>query len=311
VKAIQATLSTTAQIVIIRRSRYQSYQWLLALAVLAVLVVGAWASQHSYNLFHAARSPSGYQFLFAAQFYLVAHVLRMARLALLSLDARAQAAPLALMHGGTAFVSFFIPWKLGEFLRLVGFCTVIDKQKALSIWLCERFADLAIITTLLFVLQFSANKPPVVLQKLLIVFSLAGLFALLFFLALSRMLNYLRRHLILTSLSERSLRTLKFSHTISELENQIKLVLEGRVLGLIFLSIAIWIFELYAINTALAQYQQSDYLANFSQSIFMSLLPSTNPQLLQFSLFQQAVLAMLMLCSIALAWRQTRAKGAA
>ncbi len=80
--------------------------------------------------------------------YLCSHVLRMLRLVLLTLNERIKAFPLILAHTLTAFPSSFLPFKLGEILRLAGFFRVFEmRQKALAVWLAERFGDVLVITT--------------------------------------------------------------------------------------------------------------------------------------------------------------------
>lgn len=69
----------------------------------------------------------------------------MLRLALLTLDERYKAFPLILAHTLTAFPSSFLPFKIGEVLRLAAFFHVFKRrQKALAVWMAERFGDVLV-----------------------------------------------------------------------------------------------------------------------------------------------------------------------
>lgn len=181
--------------------------------------------------------------------YLCSHVLRMIRLVLLTLDKRNNAFPLISAHALTALPSSFLPFKLGEVLRVAAFCRACDThQKAFAVWLAERFGDIFVITVFIIGLYLLDTKLPPDIGAVFIAFVLisgVGLFGLF---AVAKAFVYLNRHLVLTSLSPRGLLLLRTSHALRSLEMAIHKSIEGRVSGFILLSVLIWFFEILALS---------------------------------------------------------------
>lgn len=225
--------------------------------------------------------------------YLCSHVLRMMRLVLLTLDERSKAFTLVSAHTLTAFPSSFLPFKLGEILRLIAFFRVFDgRQKALAVWLAERFGDVVVITAFILGLYlFNINVPPAmrtvfVLFVLLSVIGLAGLFAI------AKAFVYLNRHLVLTSLSPRGLRLLRASHVLRRLEVSIYKSVEGRLSGFVLLSVLIWMFEILALSLFINQLGigEPDFAALFASGLLAN-LPGGGAN--SFGLYQSLALVVL------------------
>jgi len=129
------------------------------LALLLAVVVGwLWRSAPAVAEFADAHWAG---LLGITALYLCSHVLRMLRLVLLTLDKRNDAFPLVSAHALTALPSSFLPFKLGEVLRLAAFFRVFDtRQKAIAVWLAERFGDVLVITVFIFGLYLLDIKVP-------------------------------------------------------------------------------------------------------------------------------------------------------
>lgn len=281
---------------------------LLAFTGLSVL---GWVAMNSGDIVRAASSASAMSIIGIFVLYGLAHVFRIIRLALLTLDQRKGIFPLASIHALTAFPSSFFPFKIGELLRLGGFFYVYDdKKKALAVWLAERFGDiLTIAMFILFLYLFNVSIPDT-LRVLFVVFIAFSALALFAFLAVSKILVYLNRYLVLSSHSERGLAILKFSYLLRSLEESIYHSLEGRFIGMLLLSIAIWSCEVLALvaflrsSAANLQELTQQFIATLSGNAPAELAQQT----LSFSTYQSITLAILAVVFIAVTLTVRRIK---
>lgn len=231
----------------------------------------------------------------AITFYLCAHLFRIMRLILLTLDEREKAFPLARAHSLTAFTSSFLPYKIGELLRLGAIYHVYGNQKALAIWLVERISDILILMALIFFLYLLKVEVPTAMQSLLIIFAFFSIFGLLTLFSISKIFSYLNRRLILSSLSTRGLTLLKAGHLIHQLELEILKSVEGRVLAILFLTTLVWTFEVIAISLFIGGASRGEfYFANiFTSGLLVSLPGGANDITNSFALYQSMVLVLL------------------
>lgn len=225
--------------------------------------------------------------------YLCSHVLRMLRLVLLTLDKRNNAFPLITAHALTALPSSFLPFKLGEVLRLAAFFRACDsRQKAIAVWLAERFGDVLVITVFIFSLYLLEIKVPSEMRVVFIVFVLVSGIGLLGLFAVAKVFVYLNRHLVLTSLSPRGLLLLRTSNVLRGLEISILRSIEGRVSGFLLLSVLIWLFEILALSffISLLSIGKPDFAELFAFGLLAS-LPSGGQE--AFGLYQSLALVAL------------------
>lgn len=181
--------------------------------------------------------------------YIFSHVLRMLRLTLLTLDCRISSFPLVTAHALTAFPSSFLPFKLGEVLRLAAFIRVFGThQKAVSVWLAERFGDVLVIAAFILLLYVLDINLPQEIRAVFIIFVLASGVGLVGMFSVAKVFIYLNRHLVLTSLSTRGLKLLHASNVLRNIEKGIHSSLEGRISGFLLLSVLIWFFEILALS---------------------------------------------------------------
>ncbi|MDB5820805.1 MAG: hypothetical protein JWQ11_4445 [Rhizobacter sp.] len=114
--------------------------------LLLLLVVIGWSWWRTPNIANFFSGTNWLALLGVTALYLCSHLFRMMRLALLTLDERDKALPLIAAHVLTAFPSSFLPFKIGEVLRLGAFFRVYSgRRKALAVWLAERFGDVLVI----------------------------------------------------------------------------------------------------------------------------------------------------------------------
>ncbi len=232
-------------------------------------------------------------FLGITALYLCSHILRMLRLILLTLDKRNSAFPLVTAHALTALPSSFLPFKLGEVLRLAAFFRVFDtRQKAIAVWLAERFGDVLVITAFIFCLYLLDIKVPPDMRAVVIIFVLASGIGLLGLFAVAKVFVYLNRHLVLTSLSPRGLLLLRTSHALRSLETSFHNSLVGRVSGFLFLSVLIWFFEILALSLfiCLLSIGDPDFAELFASGLLAS-LPSGSQN--AFGIYQSLALVAL------------------
>jgi hypothetical protein len=240
--------------------------------------------------------------------YLCSHVLRMLRLVLLTLDKRKNAFPLVSAHALTALPSSFLPFKLGELLRLAAFFRVFDtRQKAVAVWLAERFGDVLVITVFILGLYTLDIKVPPNMRAVFIIFMLVSGIGLLGLFAVAKVFVYLNRHLVLTSLSPRGLLLLRTSHVLRSLETSIHRSLEGRVSGFVLLSVLIWFFEILALSLfiRLLFIGEPDFAELFASGLLASLHSGSENA---FGIYQSLALAALTVVFLLAVWLAARFK---
>ena len=273
------------------------------LLLLLFALAAGWLIWSAESLGTLVRSAPGTGLLGVAILYGLSHLLRLFRLAILALPQRNRLLPLMAAHLLTAFPSSFLPFKLGEFLRLGAFCHALGSRRgALAVWLTERLGDIVVITVViggLYVFQVSIPAP---MRALLTVFLLASSVAVFVLLAITTSSSYLNRYLVLVSHSARGLTLLKLSRSLQQLEQHVRQSVEGRVLAFLLLSILIWCAEIFALFVFMQQLSIS--VADFPSLFGSVLLNGVSSEILahatEHKLYQSALLAALALvCVIA------------
>jgi hypothetical protein len=230
--------------------------------------------------------------------YLSSHGFRMLRLMLLTLDERNKILPLINAHMLTAFPSSFLSFKMGEVLRLGGFFHVYDgRQKALAVWLTERFSDVVVIMIFIVALRVFNVELPNSMQVVLVIFSLLTMLSLICMLAVSKASVYLNRQLVLSSHSARGLRILRVSHVLKRLEEDIHKSVEGRLAALFLLSLLVWIMEILAIVLFLYHFStdKASLPELFASGLLANLPGGTSSDLLAMGAYQSLALVALAL----------------
>lgn len=280
----------------------------LYLTTLLVVVIG-WVWLRSPAIARFAHDVHWAGLAGITMLYLCSHILRMLRLALLTLDERQKVFALVAAHTLTAFPSSFLPFKLGEFLRLGAFLHLYDKrQKALAVWLAERFGDVLVITAFILGLYvFNVNVPPT-MRTVFVLFTLASLFGLLGLFAVAKVLVYLNRHLVLTSHTPRGLALLRASHVLRCLEAAIYKSVEGRLSGFLLLSLLIWSVEILALSLFINQLaiDEPDFAVLFASGLLASLPGGAGST--SFGLYQSLALVILTLVFLLVVWIAMRLK---
>jgi hypothetical protein len=236
--------------------------------------------------------------LYITAVYLFSHGFRMLRLTLLTLDERDKVLSLIGAHMLTAFPSSFLPFKIGEVLRLGGFFYAYGgQQKALAVWLVERFSDVVMIVTFILTLRVFNVELPTSMQAILVIFVLLAVLSLLSMFAVSRVFVYLNRQLVLTSHSDRGLRTLRASHALKRLEAEIHKSVDGRLAGLFLLSFLVWIMEILAITLFLHHFSTGhpSLPELFTSGLLASLPGGASSDLIAIGVYQSLALITLAL----------------
>jgi hypothetical protein len=223
----------------------------------------------------------------------------MLRLALLTLDRRDKVLPLTEAHALTAFPSSFLPFKIGEVLRLGAFFQVYEdcRRKALAVWLAERFGDVLVIGAFILCLSLFHVVLPSTMHTVFIIFEVVAALGLLSMFAIATTFIYLNRHLVLTSRTPRSLKFLRASHALRQLETEIYLSVNGRLSAFALLSLLIWALEVLALSLFINQFSinKPDFATLFTSGLLASLLRSATIVGKSFGLYQSLALLVLTL----------------
>jgi len=274
---------------------------------LLLAVVFAWLSWRAPVIAEIAES-HWLELLGISTLYICSHILRMFRLVLLTLDKRNSAFPLVAAHALTALPSSFLPFKLGEVLRLVAFFRVFETpRKAIAVWVAERFGDVLVITAFILGLYLLDINVPPGMRAVFIIFILASGIGLVGMFAVAKVFVYLNRHLVLTSLSPRGLLLLRISHVLRSLETSIHRSLEGRVAAFLLLSGLIWTLEVLALSLFISLLSIGE--PNFAK-LFISGLLASLPSGSQsaFGIYQSLALVALTVVFLLAAWLAARFK---
>lgn len=276
-------------------------------SVLLIALIAAYLWLHGGAIASIFQHENWLALCLVALFYLVSHMCRMLRLSLLSLDERSKVPALVGAHVMTAFPGNVLPLKIGELLRLGSFFLVYDgRQKALAIWLTERFFDILVITAFMFCLYMIRVSVPETVRLIFFLFAAVSILGLAGIFATSRVFIYLNRHLVLTSTTNRGLMLLKASHKLRELEGQIKSSIEGRLSGVLLLTFFIWAMEVVTLFYFLSKFSQStcnwkDLLVNG----LLGSLPGGDSFFTEFGVYRVvALVALLVLSAVAILVRK-------
>lgn len=284
-----------------------SHKVRIYLALLLTIVV-SWAWARVPALRGLVRDANCWGLFGVTGLYLCSHFFRMLRLALLTLDRRDKAFPLIAAHALTAFPSSFLPFKIGEVLRLSAFFHVFEcRQKALAVWLAERFGDVLVITAFILGLYLFNVSVPAAMRMVFAVFVSISAVGLVGLFAVAKTFVYLNRHLVLSSSSARGLVLLRASHQMRSLEAAIYRSVEGRVSGFLLLSVLIWGGEISALSLFISLFSISgaDFAALFASGLLAS-LPGGGTGAAAFGLYQSLALVMLTLIFLLFVWLGAR-----
>ncbi|MCX7207257.1 MAG: hypothetical protein NT086_14980 [Proteobacteria bacterium] len=280
------------------------------LAILLALILG-WVWLRGAALLAFSQSAQIIEFVGVMLLYLCSHIIRMLRLALLTLDERDKALPLLAAHTLTAFPSSFLPFKMGEVLRLSAFFHVYaGRRKALAVWLAERFGDMLMVATFILGLYLFNISVPSAMRAVLVLFVLASLLGLLGLFAVAKVFVYLNRHLVLASHSVRGLALLRASHSLRLLELDIYKSVEGRLSGFLLLSVLIWVLEIFALAQFIKLFAigEPDFTVLFASGLLASLHGGAVGGANAFGLYQSLSLVVLALVFLAAVWLTARFK---
>ncbi|WP_454752338.1 hypothetical protein [Cupriavidus necator] len=266
-------------------------------------VVVAWMWLHISTIRALGHSQQAASLCGIAAVYLCSHLFRMLRLGLLSLDEREKMLPLMMAHGLTAFPSSFLPFKLGEILRLGAFVDVYErKRKALAVWLAERFGDVLVITGFILGLYLFRVSVPDSMRMIFVLFATISVIGLLGLFALTKILVYLNRHLVLTSHSSRGLLILRMSHALRSLEADIHRSIEGRISAFLLLSVAIWAIEIAALSLFVHHFSinKPEFSALFVSGLVASVAGNSAGGALAFGFYQSLTLVLVSLIALSI-----------
>lgn len=264
--------------------------------VLLFIFSTAWLYSIRYDLAISFFDLSAKQIFIISVLYLASHFFRVVRLAILTLDDRKKILPLASAHIFTALPAFFLPFKLGEVIRLASFLIVFkDIKKSLAVWLVERLSDIIILNIAIIILYLAGISISFEMKILFTAFLVIAIFLLIGLYAISRTFIYLNRFLVLTSRSKRGMALLKISYAIWEFELTIKQVVKDRKSAIFLASSFVWISEILALSIYLQNEigNLESYGRLFATSLFNNLGNQITNITISFGLYQSMLLAIL------------------
>lgn len=268
---------------------------------LVCIAVAVWLWDSGPAIAGLARSDQAWGLMGVVAVYLSSHLFRMLRLALLTLDERDKVFPLMTAHGLTAFPSSFLPFKLGEILRLAAFFYVYEgRRKAFAVWLVERFGDVLVIACFILGLYLFKVEVPDSMRSIFVLFVMVSVIGLVGLFAFAKALVYLNRHLVLSSHSARGLVLLRISHAMRAMEAEIWRSVESRVSGFLLLSVLVWGAEIAALSLFVRCFSigNPDFSALFVSGLVASVAGNVAGGTAAFGFYQSLCLVLVALLAL-------------
>ncbi|MES2933328.1 MAG: hypothetical protein V4805_07560 [Pseudomonadota bacterium] len=189
--------------------------------------------------------------ILAGLVYMGAHVLRAARLSLLIGVGKLSFGAILGCHSLVSFLTFALPWKLGELVRVLEFyrLTRSDPRALLAIWL-ERCFDAVIVLSLIELASsaaFDASFAQITRRGLMVLLGLSIFVVLFGRSAVSALLR-----LLSSSTSMRSLRLMRLMRKIEAFVGHMPPLTSPNLALLFIVSCAIWVMEIAAVLIVIA-----------------------------------------------------------
>ena len=187
--------------------------------------------------------------IFIAVIYFLSHCFRVLRLAFLTVEDKVRFRSLFQAHFYTAALSYVLPFKLGEIIRVLTFGHLLNKSsKAVIIVWIERMYDALVIGAILgAVMVFAPDLISSYHFLITLLFTFVLMSILIFFL-LPENLSLLKTILIVRYQSAWAVKVLKLCSQIEGLVKLAPAILKNRLLTLFLLTFCIWLSEVFAFS---------------------------------------------------------------
>jgi hypothetical protein len=213
----------------------------------------------------------------AGLLYLVAHLLRAVRLAMLLLFERPSIRMLLSVHFATAWLSAAIPFKLGEATRVAGLMGLARQPATgLAAYVIEKLLDALVLLAVVVLVAAAGGVPPAqgLLASVLLLLVAAGGAA---YFSARALIGDVRTLLVSDSCSERGLRVLAVLRFLDVAHASLRAMMHGRVALLLLLTMGVWTFDLAAfVVIAAAAGATVSLPGDFLETLQSMLVPSTS-----------------------------------
>jgi len=189
----------------------------------------------------------------AAGLYMLSHVLRFLRLALLIHNPAIRLRRVLQVHFFSAGLGVLLPFKLSELVRVreVGVVTGSLRTGLLAVWL-ERTLDAAVLAVLVGLVAISAPESFGLVTPLLVVVTAFVAVTVVAIAVVPGNIREVMLHLVRRPFGERSVGALKLMRGALSMLQEAPAMLRGRLPSLLLLSVFIWVTEVSVIAVALA-----------------------------------------------------------
>ncbi|QDD01780.1 hypothetical protein FIT69_04230 [Candidatus Methylopumilus planktonicus] len=216
---------------------------------LAIIAISLWGLSNQdtlLSLFHNREIFFNFLAIFAI--YASTHILRLIRIYILLVEDKEEVINIQLMHIHSAFIGSLMPYKIGEFVRLIGFIFIGHaKRNSFALWFSERFLDLISIAILIGIIWIVNLEISDNIEYLFKIYALFVFLIIFFTFAIKNLIFFLNRYLVLNSISERSFKLLRFGNSLEKFWKLIVALHKKRLPFLVFLSLIIWFTELTSV----------------------------------------------------------------
>ncbi len=210
--------------------------------------------------------------------FVIVHGSKLIRLYLIMIDERIPFARFLFLYCLTTLINLIVPFKLGEFFRIIVFCVATKSVRIgfLSI-LLDRFFDT--VALVLILLPFELLKGGTVSDStlLLAAFVVVSVFA---YISFSSFYTYLNRYLIMNRHSKGALRSLQILELLKAGYEYVKRLIHGRYALLVIFSFVAWLLEcaiLYLLSRVILLEEKTDlsgYIASIVSGNHTALMDS-------------------------------------
>ncbi|WP_430146572.1 lysylphosphatidylglycerol synthase domain-containing protein [Paenibacillus cisolokensis] len=239
--------------------------------------------------------------------YLAAHLLRIIRLYTILLENKIKFKDLLRVYAVTAWVNFFIPYKVGEIFRVIEIGRLCKnvRRGIVVIWI-ERLFDAIVILTIMLVYFLLSDISLIDYLPLVIILFTFISFSFFYYLEFPFTYKYVNQLIMSRSNSTRGVKLLNFLYNMRKIHSDIKALIQGRSSLGLFISVIIWILEIFSISILFSTINISSMFQSFflllNDSFFSISTSETNSS--NFLLYKNlgliilSLLALYFICSL-------------
>jgi len=249
----------------------------LALGICTVIFVTKLIINDLENIEMATSRFSIFSIFLGIFLYFLSHMFRVFRLLVLSADSGIKIRSLAVEQIKANGVNLMVPFRLGESYRLIVFKKFFHSySNSFAILLSERFLDIILITSILFLASFFSDIEMEFLQSLMYISISLLLIIVLMYFSLDQLLLIVHKIFLGKKTNSMNLSVIKFTSSLIKVLKNTKNILTSKLASCLLITIIIWVLEILVFYVLFSFLDLSNFVIILLSIcvVLSSLLPS-------------------------------------